>query len=162
MSVTAKESEMRKRVLFAVFAAVFSVAACKQAPVAEPVADSELGLSKVSVYDVPVPEAFNYGGGDPGTNERMERSYDTAPPMITHSIEGMVPIHQDFNLCKDCHVQPDMIGQPIEKGMPVPAPRSHYVANTNDLYMGRWNCTQCHRPQANVSPLVESTFVKSK
>jgi len=55
-----------------------------------------------------------------------------------------------------------MIGQPIEKGMPVPAPRSHYVQNTNDLYMGRWNCTQCHRPQANVSPLVESTFKKSQ
>lgn len=152
---------MRKQVLFAALVAGLVMTACSQAPVAQ-ISDTELGLSKTSVYDVPVPDITTFVGGDPGTNARLERSYDSAPPMITHSIQDMVPIRQDANLCKDCHVQPDLIGQPLEKGMPIPAPRSHYVENTKDLFMGRWNCTQCHRPQADVKPLVESTFVKDK
>ncbi len=126
------------------------------------IADTELGLSKTSVEDVPIPDVFEYSSTDPGSNDRAERSYHTAPPMITHSIQDMVPITQDFNLCRDCHVQPDMLGQPIEKGMPVPAPVSHYVENTKDLYMGRWNCTQCHAPQADVKLLVDTTFTKDQ
>lgn len=122
--------------------------------------DMELGLSKSSVFEDPAPIVFSYTGGDPGTNAAAETSYHTAPPMITHSIVDMVPILQDANLCKDCHVNPDLIGQKIDQGVPTPAPRSHYVENSNDLYMGRWNCTQCHRPQADVPPLVASTFRK--
>lgn len=123
--------------------------------------DDSIGLSKTSVFDVPEPIVVNYGGGDPGTNKRAVRSYHTAPPMITHSIVDMVPIRQDFNLCKDCHVQPDLLKQKITKGMPVPAPVSHYVdVKTGSLYMGRWNCTQCHAPQAKVNTLVNNTFKK--
>jgi nitrate reductase (cytochrome), electron transfer subunit len=125
--------------------------------------DDDLGLSKTSVYDVPDPIVVNYGGGDPGTNKRAEKSYHTAPPMITHSIADMVPIRQDFNLCKDCHVQPDLLKQKITVGMPIPAPVSHYTnVKKGELYMGRWNCTQCHAPQAKVDVLVQSTFKKVK
>ncbi len=152
---------MRMQVVLAAMAAAAVLAACQEMPVVT-LDDAELGLSKSSVYDVPIPDIVTYVGGDPGANARQERSYASAPPMITHSIQDMTPIRQDFNLCRDCHVQPDLIGQPLEKGMPIPAPRSHYVENTKDLYMGRWNCTQCHRPQADVKPLVESTFVKDK
>lgn len=138
------------------------VAEAKSAVADVGIPDMELGLSKSSVYDTPTPDVFSYMGGDPGTNAAAETSYHTAPPMITHGIVDMVPIQQDFNLCKDCHVNPDLIGQPIDKGVPTPAPRSHYVENSNDLYMGRWNCIQCHRPQADVAPLVASTFKKDK
>jgi nitrate reductase (cytochrome), electron transfer subunit len=125
--------------------------------------DDSLGLSKTSVYDVPDPAVVNYAGGDPGTNKRAVRSYNSAPPMITHSINDMLPITRDSNLCKDCHVQPDLIGQKITPGMPIPAPASHYVdVKTGHLYMGRWNCVQCHRPQAKVDVLVTSTFKKAK
>jgi cytochrome c-type protein NapB len=126
--------------------------------------DDSLGLSKTSVFDVPdEPAVADYRGGDPGTNQRAIRSYSSAPPMITHTIKDMVPITRDFNLCKDCHVQPDLIGQKIEPGMPIPAPASHYVdVKKGELYMGRWNCTQCHRPQAKVNVLVKSTFRKAK
>ncbi len=125
--------------------------------------DSDLGLYKSSVYDDPAPPVIQYGGGDPGTNKRAARSYNSAPPMITHTIQDMVPITRDSNLCKDCHVQPDLIGQKLTPGMPVPAPASHYVSvKKGELYMGRWNCTQCHRPQANVKVLVQSTFKKPK
>lgn len=157
---------MSKSVLLGMFGVGLLLSACGMSPnwggKAAAVSDTDLGLSKTSVFDVPVPDAFEYVGGAPGENELLARSYHTAPPMITHSIQDMTPITQDFNLCKDCHVQPDLIGAPREKGMPVPAPRSHYVENSNDLYMGRWNCTQCHAPQANVKLLVESNFVKAQ
>jgi cytochrome c-type protein NapB len=125
--------------------------------------DDSLGLSKTSVYDVPDPAVVNYGGGDPGTNKRSVRSYNTAPPMITHTTKDMLPITRESNLCKDCHVQPDLIGQKLSPGMPIPAPASHYVdVKKGQLYMGRWNCVQCHRPQAKVDVLVKSTFRKAK
>jgi cytochrome c-type protein NapB len=124
--------------------------------------DDSIGLSKTSVFDVPDPAVTEYGNADVGSvGKRSERSYVTAPPMIPHTIQDMVPIKQDFNLCKDCHVQPDLLKQKITKGMPVPAPVSHYVdVKTGSLYMGRWNCTQCHAPQAKVNTLVNNTFKK--
>jgi cytochrome c-type protein NapB len=125
--------------------------------------DDALGLSKTSVYDVPDPAVVSYVGGDPGTNKRAVRSYNSAPPMITHTTKDMLPITRDSNLCKDCHVQPDLIGQKLTAGMPIPAPASHYLdVKKGELYMGRWNCTQCHREQAKVDVLVKSTFKKAK
>ncbi len=127
------------------------------------ISDDSLGLSKTSVYDDPSPIVVNYGGGDPGTNKRAVKSYHTAPPMITHTIVDMVPITRDSNLCKDCHVQPDLLKQKIVQGMPIPAPATHYVnVKKGELYMGRWNCVSCHRPQAKVDVLVQSTFKKVK
>jgi len=129
----------------------------------QPIPDDSIGLSKTSVYDVPEPAVIEFTAGDPGTNKRAVRSYITAPPMITHTIKDMVPITRDSNLCKDCHVQPDLIGQKLTPGMPIPAPASHYVdVKKGQLYMGRWNCIQCHRPQANVKLLVQSTFKKPR
>jgi cytochrome c-type protein NapB len=60
-------------------------------------------------------------------------------------------------------VVPDMIGQKITPGVPVPAPVSHYAnVKAGELYMGRWNCTQCHAPQADVKSLVVNTFKKPR
>jgi len=153
---------MRKTLLLsAVLASLLSLPAFAVQDQAIP--DDSLGLSKTSVYDVPDPAIVNYGGGDPGTNKRALRSYNSAPPMITHTITDMVPITRDSNLCKDCHVQPDLLKQKLVKGMPIPTPASHYAdLSKGQLYMGRWNCTQCHAPQAKVGALVQSTFKKAK
>jgi nitrate reductase (cytochrome), electron transfer subunit len=153
---------MRKTLLLsAVLASLLSLPAVAVQDQAIP--DDAIGLSKTSVYDVPDPAVVNYGGGDPGTNKRAVKSYLTAPPMITHTITDMVPITRESNLCKDCHVQPDLLKQKIVKGMPIPAPASHYTdVKKGELYMGRWNCIQCHRPQAKVDVLVQSTFKKAK
>ncbi len=151
---------------------VLSVAALVGAVLTQPVfavqdqsiPDDSLGLSKTSVFDTPAPAVFEYSKLDAGSvGKRSERSYLTAPPMIPHSIKDMTPIRVETNLCKDCHVVPEMIGQKLTKGMPVPAPASHYVNVKNgELYMGRWNCIQCHAPQAKVDVLVKSTFKTAK
>ena len=125
--------------------------------------DDSIGLSKTSVYDDPSPIVVEFKGKDPGANKRMDKSYYTAPPMVPHSTKDFVPVTKESNLCKDCHVQPAMIGKKLEPGMPVPAPASHYVdVKKEELYMGRWNCVQCHREQADVKTLVSNTFKKSK
>ena len=158
------EKSVRKGVLLgAVIAAAF-LSLSASAVQDQSIPDDDLGLSKGSVFDVPTPEVFEYGSKDPGTvGKRVERSYHTAPPMVPHTTKDMVPITRDFNLCKDCHVVPDMIGQKITPGVPVPAPVSHYTnVKAGELYMGRWNCTQCHREQANVKNLVVNTFKKPR
>ena len=151
---------MRKSILCGAVLAAMAFTLPALAIEDQSIPDDTLGLSKTSVYDVPDPEIVQFGTLDPGTvGKRAARSYNTAPPMIPHTTKDMVPITRDSNLCKDCHVQPDMIGMKIEPGIPVPAPVSHYTnVKKGELYMGRWNCTQCHREQANVKLLVESVF----
>ena len=153
---------MRKTLLLsAVLASLLSLSA--YAVQDQTISDNAIGLSKTSVLDTPDPDVVVYGSQDAGSvGKRAERSYWTAPPMIPHTTKDMVPITRDFNLCKDCHVQPALIGEKITKGMPVPAPESHYVSvKEGQLYMGRWNCIQCHAPQAKVKPLVNNTFKKA-
>ncbi|MEW5769635.1 MAG: nitrate reductase cytochrome c-type subunit [Pseudomonadota bacterium] len=163
MGKTVKQT-VRNSVLLgaAISAAIFSLAAA--AVQDQPIPDESLGLSKTSVLDVPDPAVFEYGEAAPGTvGKRAPRSYNTAPPMIPHTTQDMLPIRQDANLCKDCHVQPDLIGTKLTAGMPVPVPVSHYSnVKAGELYMGRWNCTQCHRPQANVKTLVNNVFKKAR
>lgn len=152
---------MRKRVLIGAVLATCMLSLPASAVEDQSIPDDSFGLSKTSVFDDPAPDVFDYKGGDPGVNKNLPRSYHTAPPMIPHTIKDMVPITQASNLCKDCHVNPDLIGQKIDPGVPNPAPASHYEnLKAGQLYMGRYNCTQCHAPQANVGVLVQSTFGK--
>jgi cytochrome c-type protein NapB len=155
---------MRKSVLFGAVLAAISLTLPVYAVQDQSIPDDSLGLSKTSVFDIPTPDVIEFSSPDAGSvGKRSERSYMTAPPMIPHSTKDMVPITLETNLCKDCHVQPGLIGQKITKGLPVPAPVSHYTdVKAGELYMGRWNCTQCHREQAKVNVLVKSTFKKSK
>lgn len=129
---------------------------------AAPVADSSLGLEKTSVYEVPAPPITQYAMTEPGINKSLGVSYHTAPPQVPHNIDDFVPVTRDNNMCVACHNTPDLIGKKLEKGQPTPAPVSHYIEKTKDLYMGRWNCIQCHRPQSDATLLVESVFSPDK
>jgi len=139
---------------------------------ADSVTDNDIGLSKSSVFDDPAPSAFDYGGVAPGAgNELLPTSYDDAPPQIPHSVVGLMPVTAKSNICIGCHVQPDKVGQKVEKGQPIPVPASHYNAPafgkaeaglaptaSKKLSGARFVCTQCHAPQAKVDPLVQSNF----
>lgn len=122
------------------------------------VSEEQLGLSKTNVLDVPEPGTFQYRDNQPFSGQLLPRAYLGAPPQVPHDIQNFVPITRESNMCVGCHQQPDKIGQKI-KGQPTPLPLSHYVdAKAGDLNMGRFVCTQCHTPQANVKPLVGNTF----
>lgn len=128
-------------------------------------ADSALGLSKSSVFDVPSPGDFAYSEKSPGTSSVMPRSYPGAPPQIPHDIESFLPVSKASNMCLGCHNRP---GQKPAKAQPTPIPPSHYTTlrgpqagkQSKDIAGARAVCTQCHVPQAGVKELVGNSFKK--
>ena len=155
---------MKKSVLLGAVLAAITFTLPASAVQDQSIEEDSLGLYNSSVFDTREPAAFEYGSQDAGTvGKRSERSYITAPPMIPHTVKDMLPIRQDSNMCKDCHVVPELIGEKITLGVPVPAPASHYKnVKKGEFNMGRWTCTQCHAPQANVDNLVVNTFKRTK
>ncbi len=151
------------------------------------ISEESLGLRKTDLYseDKVTPPPVKYTDAAPGTSKKLERAYENAPPLIPHSVEGLLPITKENNQCLGCHmpdVAPSMGATPI--------PPSHFtnfrpmtqldkeghiikegvaINNTSDikivarqetkLYQGRFNCSQCHVPQADVKPLVKNTFM---
>lgn len=123
------------------------------------VGEEQMGLSKTGVSAIPDPSPFEYRQADPFTGGVLPRAYVGAPPQVPHSIDGLVPITRDNNACVACHQQPDQVGKKKVKGQPTALPISHYTdVRNNALNMGRYNCTQCHTPQADVKSLVGNTF----
>ncbi len=155
------------------------------------ISEESLGLRKTNLYtekSETAPEPTTYTAAAPGTSKRFERAYENAPPMIPHSVDGLLPITKANNACLGCHM-PD-----VAKSMgATPLPASHFtnyrpttvlkggnvvkegkvvgkdLGNTSDiklakvkkldhLYQGRYNCSQCHAPQSTQAPLVDNTF----
>ena len=129
------------------------------------IADTNMGLSKTSVFDTPEPPAVTYTDKFPGTSTVMPRAYLNAPPQIPHNIDSFKPITASSNACVGCHNNPSLRGKEIPKGTPTPMPESHYTDLRNkpdtvseQLVGARYVCTQCHVPQANVEVLVDNSF----
>jgi cytochrome c-type protein NapB len=156
------------------------------------VTEEALGLRKVDLYseDKAAPVAADFNRPAPGQSTKFERAYVNAPPMIPHSVEGLLPITKDNNQCLGCHM-PE-----AAKGVgATPIPPSHFTnyrpetvlkngelvkegkvvglkgdlgnvgdikiakaKKLNHLYQGRFNCSQCHAPQAKIDPIVGNTF----
>ncbi len=137
--------------------------------------DSAIKLQKVT-----------YTKAAPGQAKTIQRSYVNAPPLIPHSVKGLVPITKNNNACLGCHLP--SVAKSVHA---TPIPKSHfidfrpaveivkngklvkkgkivakvnggandvYAEHMNKLYPGRYNCTQCHVVQANVKPLVGNNF----
>ena len=94
-----------------------------------------------------------------GESKRYDRSFENAPPLIPHDLEGLIPITADNNMCVSCHmpeVAKDVGATPI--------PKSHLysIRNKKDLEGklsdDRFNCTTCHVPQANVETKFKNNF----
>jgi len=89
------------------------------------VTESTLGLRKDSLYtedNKELPAITDYDRPAPGTSTRFERAYVNAPPMIPHSVDGLLPITKNNNQCIGCHM-PD-----VAKGMgATPIPVSHFT-----------------------------------
>jgi len=155
------------------------------------VEENELGLRKDGLYDENLkPVSAKFDAPAPGSAKKFARSYVNAPPLIPHSVEGLLPITMKNNQCLGCHM-PDVAksvgataippshfmnyrptteyknGELVKEGKTV-SPHGN-IGNTSDiklakakklkgLYQGRFNCSQCHVPQANVKPLVKNNF----
>jgi cytochrome c-type protein NapB len=120
--------------------------------------DSQLGLSKASVFDIETPVPFGFEG--PGAGQTIEPLAGSGmPPMISHPVGDFLPITAASNGCLSCHDRPQEIGRPAAKGQPAPAPASHYARRADgrlSLSGASYNCVSCHAPQAGVKPLVDN------
>ncbi len=87
----------------------------------------------------------------PGKVKPLKRAFVTAPPQIPHSIAGLVPITLHNNACLGCHLPQNAKAMNV-----IPVSPDHL--NGNRIKGARYNCTQCHVPQAKVNPLVENKF----
>ena len=94
-----------------------------------------------------------------GESKRYDRSFENAPPLIPHDLEGLIPITADNNMCVSCHM-PE-----VAKDVGATAiPKSHLysIRNKKDLdgklSDDRFNCTVCHVPQANVEAKFKNNF----
>ena len=141
------------------------VAGIGAASAAQPIAPDSTGLSKTSVFDTPTPQVYQYKGKQAGQNKVLPRAYLNAPPQIPHDISDFLPITTESNMCDACHNRPDLWGKKLAQGEPTPISKSHFTdlrnapgKVTDHLIKARFNCNQCHVPQANAQPLVENTF----
>ncbi len=153
------------------------------------VSAESLSLRKTAVQSEATvkPAKVEYTKAAPGEAKVIERSFDNAPPLIPHSVVGLVPITINNNSCLGCHLpsvassigataipkshfvnfRPIEIiaknGKLIKKGNIVAKPNNGsndvYATYTKGkLYAGRYNCTQCHISQSDSKPLVKNTF----
>lgn len=172
-----------KRGLIAIAAlGVFTVTGCA---VSNSVSEEELGLRKTDLYseEKAVAENTNYVQPAAGESKMHDRAFENAPPMISHNVEGMLPITTNNNSCLGCHdpavaeavnavavpvshlasfrPKTKMAGDAIEKD-------GKAVTNTSDVLTAvhkqntvsyeRYNCSLCHAPQSNNEPLIENEF----
>lgn len=127
---------------------------------AKAIDDTKIGLRNTSLLDenLSLPE-IKWDAEFAGSSKLIERSFENAPPLISHSLEDLVPITTDNNSCLTCHM-PE-----VAKDVGATAvPKSHLT----DMFSGkdlagalsqeRFNCTQCHVEQADAKPLVKNTF----
>ena len=135
----------------------------------QPIKADEMGLSKGSVFDTPVPMVYHESASQPGQSNLLPRAYLGAPPQIPHDVAAFLPITAQSNLCIACHNLPDQWGKKLVKGAATPIPPSHYTDLRNSpgkvggsLVNARFTCNQCHVPQTDAPALVENTFSTSR
>jgi len=158
------------------------------------VSESTLGLRKADLYteETVKPNAADFDRPAPGSSTKFERAYVNAPPMIPHSVEGLLPITQNNNQCLGCHMPESAKamgatpipvshftnyrpttelkdGELVKEGKKVGIQKGDELGNVGDikiakpkkldhLYQGRFNCSQCHAPQAKIDTAVGNTF----
>ena len=89
------------------------------------VTEAALGLRKTDLYAEEAATegmAAQYNTAAPGTSQRIARAFQDAPPMIPHSVEGLLPIKTGNNQCLGCHM-PEVA--PSVKAVAIP--KSHFT-----------------------------------
>jgi len=151
------------------------------------VSDESLSLRKTYVQheNTIKLQKVEYSKAAPGEAKVIDRSFDNAPPMIPHSVDGLVPVTMNNNSCLGCHMpevaksvnataipishftnfRPTEIvahnGKVVKVGKIATKIQGNTVYATpthGKLYAGRYNCTQCHVVQSNAKLLVKNTF----
>jgi len=155
------------------------------------ISEESLGLRKTSLYtegDETQGHQANYITSAVGSGNTIKRAFQDAPPMISHDVEGMLPITISDNQCATCHM-PGVAESVGATAIPI----SHFtdfrpttsmnndgamtkngkvLKNTtienredisikfteNKLVGARFSCTLCHAQQSGDDLTVKNTF----
>ncbi|HEY4580008.1 MAG TPA: nitrate reductase cytochrome c-type subunit [Candidatus Acidoferrales bacterium] len=103
------------------------------------------------------PEDKPYVGKLPGSQKPIARTFSGQPPLIPHTVENLDAITLEGNPCLACH------GPANYKYVNAPkVGDSHFKdrdgKRLTEVSPARHNCTACHVPQADATPLVQNTF----
>ena len=160
---------MKKIALISAATALLLFTGCNQNTSANNVSNKKVevtGIRKASLdkgsQNLPV-VTYTSQAPIPGKVTPFKKSYVTAPPMIPHSIKGMVPITVKNNMCLNCHMPQNAKALGV-----TPMPKDHFVDNfeggkhVQRVAGSRYFCTTCHAPQANLNPVVENKFESMK
>jgi cytochrome c-type protein NapB len=122
---------------------------------AQGIADSQIGLSKVSVFDVPAPDPIDEQEIDPDDAIEIGAAYVGAPPLIPHAIADLLPIVLGGNDCLDCH----------DDGDAKALSPAHYTdlraapgEIRSEIAGARFVCVSCHVSQTTALELMENDF----
>ena len=128
---------------------------------AKEVSDEELGIRKgcLDTEETVRPEQGEYPTSAPGKSKRIGRAFENSPPLVPHDLNGMLPISESGNACLGCHMPEFAKGAGA-----IPIPKTHLMnfesgADLKGRLDGkRYNCMQCHVPQANLPVPVKNEF----
>lgn len=89
-----------------------------------------------------------------------DRDFVQQPPLIPHTIDGY-QITKNFNKCMDCHAwqKTKQSGAPKVSVTHFKTRDGHELDNISPR---RYFCNQCHVPQTDAKPLVESTYERAR
>ncbi len=174
--------QLKKLVGISTVVAMLFAAGCGAATAQKEAKAPVVSESQLSYGSLGTPPKVEYSKAAPGTAKRFARSYENAPPLIPHSIEGLVPITLKNNACLGCHMpsvaksmgatpmppthfkdfffstKKKLIKQKLYEDVIAYKARLTLMAKKEDIAPQRYNCVQCHVPQANAKPLVANTF----
>ncbi len=108
------------------------------------------------------PDLKAYDGKIPGVGQAhmIARTFVGQPPLVPHEVDKYLPITQDDNACLECHITDELRGQKIPKaGLSHFSPTRKRPDGKPDIEMVRYQCNNCHVPQVDARPLVDSQFV---
>jgi len=93
--------------------------------------------------------------------ENVDRTFKEQPPVVPHEVEKYT-INLKENKCLDCHVK-----QPgKDEAKSVEMGESHFIDRNGkkhaDPVAARHFCNQCHVPQVDAPPLIDSNFQAAK
>ncbi len=122
------------------------------------VGDEDLSYRNTPLESAAVTPAVQPVATEPGDSRTVPRSFENAPPVIPHTVEGLLPITAADNQCTECHL-PDMAE---DAGAPsIPASHMYDIRRDRKLTSlnpANYNCTQCHAMQTDAGELVANSF----
>ncbi len=168
---------MKNTSLFIILLAIILIG-CSHKKTNDIIEEDQLGIidADVKSEDTNLKAKPRYVNSKPGESEKIERSFENAPPLIPHTTIGFFPIKKENNICLSCHLP-----EKAKETGAVELPATHFtdlrpvmvevdgvlefedesnihIQELDEPNHAYYNCSQCHVPQTQVTINIENLF----